>query len=189
MSRIDRDPKDLLILDNSPNSYLFQPESALPIVSWYDDLEDTLLYEYIPILQGLSVVDDVREALMGFVYPNEQMEYDRIDLLRGTELLQQFVSIAVEGLIPEYESKNQTRVFSEPRNFQNNLMEEEVQPNKTFAEEPNNARFVHNSAVVKPSGNFSKDIMNTWTNSKVSAKNVVTEKPKGGKQSKYFIFI
>jgi len=42
--------KDLLILDNSPNSYLFQPENALPILSWYDDMNDRMLYHYIGIL-------------------------------------------------------------------------------------------------------------------------------------------
>jgi len=51
--------KDLIILDNSPNSYFFQPENALPILSWYDNMNDRLLYNYIQILQGLSITNDV----------------------------------------------------------------------------------------------------------------------------------
>ena len=32
---LGRDLKDVIIIDNSPNSYAFQPENALPIPSWY----------------------------------------------------------------------------------------------------------------------------------------------------------
>jgi len=126
LSKIDRDPKDLFILDNSQNSYLFQPESALPIVSWYDDMSDTILFDYIPILQGLAIVDDVREALPTFVYPEEEDEYNRIDIDRGIDVLNQYIIKARENLIPEYKSKLKNRVFSEPRQFhQANIGEED----------------------------------------------------------------
>ena len=55
--------KDLMILDNSPNSYMFQPENAVPILSWYDNMADRLLFHYIQIFQGLAVVPDVRDSL------------------------------------------------------------------------------------------------------------------------------
>ena len=61
---------DIIIIDNSPSSYLFQPENALPIVSWYDNKQDTLLYEYIPFLKELSDVDDVRPILINSVENN-----------------------------------------------------------------------------------------------------------------------
>ncbi len=63
LSRMGRDMKDLMILDNSPNSYLFQPDNAVPILSWYDNMSDRLLFHYIQIFKGLSVVPDVAEAL------------------------------------------------------------------------------------------------------------------------------
>lgn len=151
LSKIDRDPKDLLILDNSPNSYLFQPESALPIVSWYDDLSDTILYDYIPILQGLAIVDDVREALAAFVYPNEPNEYDRVDIDRAIDILDPYISKARECLIPEYEAKHRTRIFSEPRGLQKPHLEEDqddLKESDTFGSAPNTFQ-VHNSTVVK----------------------------------------
>lgn len=154
LSKIDRDPRDLLILDNSPNSYLFQPESALPIVSWYDDMNDTILYDYIPLLQGLSIVDDVRVAFEAFVYPNEQNEYDRVDFNRAMEILDEYIVKAREFLIPEYEAKHRTRIFSEPRTFQKHPLdedqEEDLIQNKTFAAEPSPLN-VNNSAIVKRS--------------------------------------
>lgn len=68
----------------------------MPIVSWYDDMNDTLLYDYIPILQGLSIVDDVRDALEVFVYPNEPNEYDRVDIDKGIDVLDEYIVKARE---------------------------------------------------------------------------------------------
>jgi len=181
LSKIDRDPKDLLIIDNSPNSYLFQPESALPIVSWYEDMDDTILYEYIPILQGLSIIDDVRDALAAFVYPNEPVEYDRIDVSRGIDLLERYIARAKEGLLPEYEVKSKTRVFSEPRNFQNHLEQDgmnDSEPLKPFNTDHENSNSqLHNSAEIKKGGELSKEIINNWTRSE-------DEKPKEEEKKK-----
>lgn len=47
ISRVGRDPNDVILVDNSPNSYFFQPENALPIVSWYENMGDRILYNYI----------------------------------------------------------------------------------------------------------------------------------------------
>jgi len=63
MSLMGRDLKDIIILDNSPTSYLFQPENALASRSWYDDFTDRELYDFIPLLANLSKVDDVRPFL------------------------------------------------------------------------------------------------------------------------------
>jgi RNA polymerase II subunit A small phosphatase-like protein len=40
LTRLGRNMKDLIIVDNSPVAYLFQPENAIPAVSWYDDPSD-----------------------------------------------------------------------------------------------------------------------------------------------------
>lgn len=70
MTQLGRSLKDVIIIDNSPSSYLFQPENALPILSWYDDKDDILLYEYLPMLKEMSDVDDVRPFLMSSVKDN-----------------------------------------------------------------------------------------------------------------------
>lgn len=62
--------QDIIIIDNSPSAYLFQPENALPILSWYDDKEDQYLYDYIPVLKELADVDDVRPIIMASVKEN-----------------------------------------------------------------------------------------------------------------------
>ena len=70
MSQLGRHMKDAMIIDNSPTSYMLQPECGLPIVSWYDDPNDKALYEYIPMLIELSKVNDVRECITNFVHNN-----------------------------------------------------------------------------------------------------------------------
>ncbi|RXM95109.1 Carboxy-terminal domain RNA polymerase II polypeptide A small phosphatase 2 [Acipenser ruthenus] len=58
LSRLGRDLGRTLILDNSPASYIFHPENAVPVVSWFDDLEDVELLNLIPVFEELSQADD-----------------------------------------------------------------------------------------------------------------------------------
>lgn len=70
MSLLGRNEKDIIIIDNSPTSYMLQTECALPILSWYNDPKDTLLKQYIPMLIDLSRLNDVREAIPHFCRNN-----------------------------------------------------------------------------------------------------------------------
>lgn len=70
MAQLGRNMKDAIIIDNSPTSYMLQPECGLPIVSWYDDPQDRCLFDYIPMLIEMSKIYDLREAITGFVRNN-----------------------------------------------------------------------------------------------------------------------
>jgi len=59
MSRLGRDLKHSLIIDNSPTSFLFHPENAILCETWYDDEQDNELIDFIPILENLTKVDNV----------------------------------------------------------------------------------------------------------------------------------
>jgi len=64
MSKIGRKMKDIMIVDNSPLSYAFQPTSAIPITSWFDDRSDRQLEELLPVLETtLKDCKDVRDIL------------------------------------------------------------------------------------------------------------------------------
>jgi len=65
MLRMGRDISKVIIIDNSPHSFAFQPENAIPCDSWFDDLEDRELFDLVPILEGLAddSVEDVIEEL------------------------------------------------------------------------------------------------------------------------------
>uniref|UniRef100_A0A673TEN5 protein-serine/threonine phosphatase n=1 Tax=Suricata suricatta TaxID=37032 RepID=A0A673TEN5_SURSU len=63
LSRLGRDLRKTLILDNSPASYIFHPENAVPVQSWFDDMADTELLNLIPIFEELSGAEDVYTSL------------------------------------------------------------------------------------------------------------------------------
>ena len=71
LTKLGRNLKDIIIVDNSPLSYSFHPNNGLPILSWFDDYNDFELEKITPILIFLSMVDDVREYIPKLVKNNE----------------------------------------------------------------------------------------------------------------------
>ncbi|KAF4567664.1 hypothetical protein EYR40_006667 [Pleurotus pulmonarius] len=65
LSQLGRPIGDTIILDNSPASYIFHPNNAVPVSSWFNDPHDTELTDLVPFLTDLSTVDDVRGVLDG----------------------------------------------------------------------------------------------------------------------------
>ncbi|KAM7407793.1 hypothetical protein PAMA_003520 [Pampus argenteus] len=63
LSRLGRDLNKVIIIDNSPASYIFHPDNAVPVASWFDDMSDTELLDLIPFFERLSKVDDIYEIL------------------------------------------------------------------------------------------------------------------------------
>ncbi|XP_016051670.1 PREDICTED: CTD small phosphatase-like protein isoform X2 [Miniopterus natalensis] len=63
LSRLGRELSKVIIVDNSPASYIFHPENAVPVQSWFDDMTDTELLDLIPFFEGLSREDDVYSVL------------------------------------------------------------------------------------------------------------------------------
>ena len=63
LSSLGRDMKSTIIIDNSPHSYVFQPENAIPIGTYIDDPADTELADTMPYLSMLAEQEDVRNIL------------------------------------------------------------------------------------------------------------------------------
>lgn len=92
LSRLGRDLSKVIIVDNSPASYVFHPDNAVrlpsaltcktffifcslqllllvhlllqvPVASWFDDMSDTELLDLIPFFEKLSKVDNVYTVL------------------------------------------------------------------------------------------------------------------------------
>ncbi|KAL5092725.1 hypothetical protein Trisim1_000463 [Trichoderma cf. simile WF8] len=64
LSSVEPDLSKVMILDNSPLSYLFHEDNAIPIQGWINDPTDGDLMHLVPLLEGLQYVHDVR-ALLG----------------------------------------------------------------------------------------------------------------------------
>jgi RNA polymerase II subunit A small phosphatase-like protein len=63
LSRLGRDIRKVIIIDNSPVSYIFHQDNAVPVTSWFDDMNDTELLTLVPIFDRLALVDDIIPAL------------------------------------------------------------------------------------------------------------------------------
>ena len=60
LSQIGNYYQDMIIIDNNPISYSINQDNGLPILTWYDDMNDNELLKLIPLLEFLSKVNDVR---------------------------------------------------------------------------------------------------------------------------------
>jgi len=59
LSKLGRELGKTTIIDNSAASYLFHPQNAIPVTTWFDDMNDTELLDLIPFLLELDKSDDV----------------------------------------------------------------------------------------------------------------------------------
>ncbi len=59
LSILGRELERTFILDNSPMSYLFQPDNAVAVTSFIDSMEDRELPNMLPFLEKLVEVEDV----------------------------------------------------------------------------------------------------------------------------------
>ena len=63
LTRLGRPMTDVIIVDNSPVAFMFQPENAIPCISWYDDMADTELDRIATLCEKLAYEDDVRKII------------------------------------------------------------------------------------------------------------------------------
>ncbi|KAK1054881.1 Nuclear envelope morphology protein 1 [Friedmanniomyces endolithicus] len=63
LAQVEPDLSKVMILDNSPMSYIFHEDNAIPIEGWISDPTDHELLHLVPLLEGLQYVTDVRALL------------------------------------------------------------------------------------------------------------------------------
>ena len=66
LAQLGRELRHTIIVDNSPASYLFQPENAIGCSSFIDDPEDRELFFCLPYLESIASNEDVRDVLPGY---------------------------------------------------------------------------------------------------------------------------
>lgn len=54
LSRLGRPLQGTAIVDNSPASYLLQPQCAIAVKSWFNDPDDRELHRLLPALMALA---------------------------------------------------------------------------------------------------------------------------------------
>lgn len=60
LSYLNRKISDMIIIDNSANSFMLNPSNAIHIKNFFSDATDTELYDLIPFLTLLNNFKDVR---------------------------------------------------------------------------------------------------------------------------------
>ena len=61
---LGRPMEDVIIIDNTPTSYIFHPQHAVPVSSWFSDAHDNELLDMIPILEDLAAPEKVHDVSM-----------------------------------------------------------------------------------------------------------------------------
>jgi Dullard-like phosphatase family protein len=77
LSRLGRDLRHVIIIDNSPTCYALQPDNAIPIRTWRDDMSDRELFDLIPILYSLADVEDIPQVLRQIIWTAEEEDGDK----------------------------------------------------------------------------------------------------------------
>lgn len=63
LTHLGRPLEHVVIVDNSPFSFMFQPENAIAIGTWFSDRSDRQLYELLPYLDTIFSTQDVVSAM------------------------------------------------------------------------------------------------------------------------------
>lgn len=74
----DRDLARIILIDNSPQTYLFQKNNAVPIVPFFSNKEDKEMLKLEVFLNGLSDAADVRPILQSHFKFEQYNNYKNI---------------------------------------------------------------------------------------------------------------
>ena len=131
---IDRKLNNMIIIDNNPLSYDNNVDNGIPILSWYEDMNDNELLKLIPILKYMSNKDvyDVRSVINQIVDRNRnEIDYNSINKIIGVNNFEQYNLIKVNknnNLIGKSEYRNSNK-SEEPKLKMLNTIDEEEKDN------------------------------------------------------------
>ena len=111
LKRLNRNLKDLIIVDNSPLAYSLDVDNGLPISTWYEDKNDEELDSISYILEFLSKAKDVRKYIKKFVYDNEIAYMEAINIIKQVEIQNK----------TDIDSKNNNNTYMNKTNVSNNV--------------------------------------------------------------------
>lgn len=143
-----------MIIDNSPTSYIFHPECAIPTVSWYDDQSDMELYQLCSILERISKVEDVRPVLKQFIHNNKVDFNKAAQVLKSLKLTERSNSEPPVDSIPDSPSPD---ARNGPIKVQQHFTKDERKPKPKLAAK-------EESRTTDERAKFTSNMMmNTWT--------------------------
>ena len=169
---INRNLKDMIIVDNNPESYLMNKENAIPILTWEDDPNDKELLKLIPVLKYLANVDDVRIDINKIVDRNvEEVNFDAFNKLSQAKnkLNDNTNNIFSNKKVNNISNKNN---INYNQNINNNIDNNITSNNNINNKENNNINYNFNKKIY-----IKKEILNNGKlNKRISFPNNTTNK-------------
>ncbi|KAG8365575.1 hypothetical protein BUALT_Bualt18G0119700 [Buddleja alternifolia] len=74
LSEVGREMNNVMIVDDNPNSYHYQPDNAIPIKPFTDDLGDEELKKLIKFFEGCDSVQDMRDVVKGYEFDDQEVK-------------------------------------------------------------------------------------------------------------------
>ena len=170
----DRKINNMIIIDNNPLSYDNNISNGIPILSWYEDLNDNELLKLLPILKYMSSKDvyDVRNIINKIVDRNtNEIDYNAINKFIETNKVEKYdinnYNINKNVLI----SKNEQRKINKSEEPKLNMLNINKKNNE---EEKYNYNFGQNKVVALKDNYLNKyeNQNNNILNSKYNINNI-----------------
>ena len=164
LKKLDRDMKNLIIIDNNPRSFMLNKENGVPIKTWVEDKNDRELYKLIPYLLFLAneKIGDVRPFLKE-INSGNSLNYEKFD-----------------KIITEYNIKKEKELEFELNNIKLQDLNENIYENINDTNINGNKNNGKKIKKIKEEKNKNKKDNDTILNSK----NNINEKPIINKENK-----
>lgn len=130
LKSIGKNLKDMIIIDNNPVSYILNQDNGIPILTWYEDLNDKELINLIPLLKYLSTVDDVRPIIKKIV----DRQNNKIDFYSLENLIKNKINENKNYKEMIYNSNDN---YKPNKNINNNLNDEFSKKNNNYIQNCN----------------------------------------------------
>ncbi|KAH8300419.1 hypothetical protein KR018_004551 [Drosophila ironensis] len=131
LNRLGRDLQKIVIVDNSPASYIFHPDNAVPVKSWFDDVTDCELRELIPLFEKLSKVDSVYSVLCNSNQPlNNQTNQQHPQEMQQApnQLQQQQQTISATTVITQATTLSAPTMLNQQQQQQHQQLQQQQSP-------------------------------------------------------------
>jgi len=164
LKKLDRDMKNLIIIDNNPRSFMLNKENGVPIKTWVEDKNDRELYKLIPYLLFLAneKIGDVRPFLKE-INSGNSLNYEKFD-----------------KIITEYNIKKEKELEFELNNIKLQDLNENIYENINNTNINGNKNNGKKIKKIKEEKNKNKKDNDTILN----CKNNINEKPIINKENK-----
>ena len=162
LNKLDRDMKNLIIIDNNPKSFMLNKDNGIPIKTWLDDINDRELLKLIPYLLflGTEKILDVRPFLKQ-VNSGNSLNYEKFDKIIAEFNIKKEREIEIE--LNNINIKNINQNIYDSINSNCNFTSKNIKKNKKKKKE--------NSSNDKNKNNL-EEMINKENNEKVIKKNI-----------------